>query len=292
MKQMKPLLSHSEIDKFLQCERAHYYQHGEKLVPRKRSDALHRGIEGHEILQQGVRVFKETGRYNDFVQACINALSDYVAEDPDTATQLLDLIVGFLENPETRELLQTAKVAFVEEKMYLEFSNFWYAFTADVGFVVDNRLEIWDWKFIYDPYQSDVIGLLPQLLRYSGAARALGWNVHRARYAMIRTRKVKDAPKYFIKPVELHPERIKNAFGDLTKTATRILPLKELPLDQWKAKVVRTANVMNCKNCPFKSICLIEFSGEDADLTRRMSYEENTRYGYEHPESTGVTGGS
>src|SRR5690242_8859669 len=51
-KQMaRRLISHSEVDSFVQCERKHAYAHIQKLQPKARSEGISRGNAGHKVLE-------------------------------------------------------------------------------------------------------------------------------------------------------------------------------------------------------------------------------------------------
>lgn len=290
-----PILSHSEAQAFALCSRLHYYQYGLGLVRKQQSVALHRGVSGHDILAKAIKAYKDDRRHKVLVETTYSELAEFMKADLGTASELATLLIGFLNFPEVEKLLKEADPVFVEEKMFLDIPEigFTYAFTVDAGMNVGNKLELWDWKFAYDFYDADMITLMPQIPRYVGAARQLGWNPTVGRYMHIRTRKVKeDTEKYRVRPIPITDKLIKSSFADLFAAADRILELKALPKAQWLRKTTRTGNNLACKNCAFKQPCREEMQGGDASLTFQQLYEKNTRYGYERPKpgSTGSPG--
>jgi hypothetical protein len=287
MRSNLPILSHSEVSSMNTCSRAHYYAYGLGLKPKKRSEALSKGIAGHEILAEAMRVYAKQKTYASFCVAIELGIMDLMGKDPLIASQVGTYLSEFMKNGSVRELVSNATPSFIEEKMFLDIPEFGftYAFTVDAAMVVGNKLEIWDWKFTQNFYDMDIVTLMPQLPRYVGAARQLGWNVTGARFVNIRTRPVKEeTEKIKITNVPVTSALIRTAFKDLLPAAERIIALREGGIEKWESKTARAANSINCTNCAFKQPCRESALGADVTLTLQHMYERND-YGYEREPS-------
>jgi PD-(D/E)XK nuclease superfamily len=193
--------------------------------------------------------------------------------------QVLDLITVFLVT--NRNIVKNWKLVAMEEEYRLQFEGYEYAFKPDLVVSENGKKIVLDYKFPYDFYLSDVAALLPQIPRYVGALRALGHAIHGGSYIFLRTRKITDPdkPRTKLQSIPMGNRRIVNAIKDLDKVAKEINHLKSLPRAEWDEEAIRSANGMNCKNCQFLELCVIENSGEDTAVIRRVSYKTST-YGY------------
>lgn len=280
-----PVLSHSEVDTFVLCERRHYYAFGEKLIRKGgQSDALFRGITGHALFASFFQELKDSFNYNSALSAMEKEAAQYLnSPNASIAIEAYRLCLEFLDY--YKERIEGWRVECVEGEYRLDFPDFTYAFTVDLG-VWENGLKFLDFKFTYDFYDADALAILPQLPRYIGAARALGMNVRGGLYGFVRYRSLKGGPenKFLIAHINLPQARIKNSFQDLVVAADRILALKALDLETWRSRISRVSNNHICRSCSFKSLCIAELNGSDGKVERLTEYEENTRYGYQVEE--------
>lgn len=281
-----PILSHSEVDTWLLCQRRHYYAFGEKLVRKSgMSDSLIRGISGHAML---AAYFSATGLHSARLQAAVNEgvkqMAEYKSINAAPVAEAYQLAMGFLTFHGDR--ISGWRIEGVEEESRLEFPDFIYAFTVDLDvWDTDGKRKFVDWKFTYDAYDSDFMSIAPQLPRYIGAARALGANIRDGMYGFVRYRKLNsDTDKYVLAPIHVTTPRIQNAFRDLVTASEDILSRKALELEEWKTKVSRVTNQTVCRSCSFKSLCAVEANGGDGKLERKYNYAPNTRYGYVEEE--------
>lgn len=279
MDQTKPIVSHSEVATFSLCQRRHFYAFGEKIVRKKKSAALNRGIEGHTIVAKIFSELQRTADINVAEKTLYDEMTRIMKEDALLYADFMSFLPAWFEK--FKRLFNSWKIEFVEHQDFLEFPEFIYAFTVDLGVWENGLLGIVDWKFVYNFYDGDMQELLPQIPRYVGALRALGHNVMKGSYGFIRYRHLKDVTieRFTIIPISLSTKRIQNSFKDLIVTAREILKLRALPLQEWKDSVARTSNELVCNNCSYKPLCAVELNGLDGLMMRKYDYEVTT-YGY------------
>jgi hypothetical protein len=277
-----PVISHSEVETFELCERRHYYAFGEKLRRKTLSLSLQRGILGHEVLHIYFKSLQETGDIHAANKTAMKFLSTKLNTSSREVSMELALLLDMFFNT-FADTFKHWKIGFVEKEARLDFPDFQYAFTFDLGYFEQGLFKIIDWKFTYDFYDSDMQSLLPQIPRYVGALRALGQSVTKGSYGFIRYRNLKSTDPYdrfALVPVDIPNIRITNSFRDLVNTTKKILPLKKLPLPEWRDSISRTSNQLVCKSCSFKQLCTAELNGSTGKVIRNEFYEINTTYGY------------
>jgi CRISPR/Cas system-associated exonuclease Cas4 (RecB family) len=281
---MKPVISHSEVSSFSLCKLRHYYAFGEKLRRSKRSDALNRGIVGHQILQGFFGKIKEGYSVEQSLEFLTEKLQDLIKSDTDStvAVELFQLMHAFINR--YGDEIARWKVKSIEDTYLTAFPDFIYAFTPDLIISKPNgKVELLDWKFTYDFYDGKLLSLLPQLPRYIGALRASGIHVDAGRYGFFRYRKLKNPTmedQSSLVPIILTQSRIDKALFDLSVVAGEIVELKTQPMDIWKEKATRVYDPVVCSRCPFTELCTEELHGGDGLVARRFKYEKSD-YGYE-----------
>lgn len=294
------IISHSEVESYLSCQMKHYYAFGDStfgdqqgLEPKRFSDALFRGITGHEALES-------------FYKSLMTKPFDEAVEDAYTTLIMIGMRPSTMSNPphlnivtdlRTRILpryFNTAarqkyvegwRPAYVEETFRLEmdFPNgrFIYPFKPDV-IMRDpaGNLWVWDHKFVYNFYTPDQINLLPQLPKYIGSLRALGLHIKGGYYNQLRWREVKDLDKH-VSQDRFSPSdaRVQNAFRQQYAVMVAIAERKASGSAVWKDESTRVLSTMVCKSCSFKYLCTTELNGEDSTLMRKVEFRSNS-YGY------------
>ena len=128
--------------------------------------------------------------------------------------------------------------------------------------------EAWDHKFVWDFFNDNVADLSPQLPLYYAGLSMLGYPHATVRYNEIRyraTAQIKADPISRInRPApRITPQRVLTTMEEHIQIGQRIFDLRQLGLDEWEKRVVRTANNQTCKNCDFAKMCIGELNGED-----------------------------
>lgn len=292
-----PSVSHSEVDSYLLCRRKHYYGYGLSLQRVRQSSSLATGVAGHKILETFYRTILEAGITADeqkaaFDEALEAATQTYVEltwegyEDGDRRAKLIDILFDedygyfhneFFVNNGWRILAVEAEYNLV----YDDDTKASYPFVVDM--VVqdpDGAYVVVDHKFVYDFYTPEATDLQPQIPKYIGALRALGYEVAYGGYNMLRTRKTKErtpeSNNYFmiLKP---NTTRITTTFMEQLGVAAEIQALKELPLDVQEKRAYRTANKMICQSCSFRDLCSTELMGGNVELMKKTEYKIRER---------------
>lgn len=295
------IISHSEVESYLSCQMKHFYAFGDStfgeyagLEPKSFSDALFRGITGHEALQEFYKSLLEGDSYERACEIVTETLN-VIAFRPQVMTNASHLnIVTDLKVRILPRYLQGAgkekynagwRPAYVEHTFRLEmdFDNgrFIYPFRPDV-IMRDpaGNLWVWDHKFVYNFYTPDQINLLPQIPKYVGALRACGVAIKGGFYNQLRWREVKDFDKHVLQtPFTPSDARVTNAFRQQYKVMVDIAHRKGLGEAVWKDESTRVLSTMVCKSCSFKYLCTTELNGEDSTLMRRVEFNANS-YGY------------
>ncbi len=277
------LTSQSEVDQFLSCSRKHYYAFGEKLQPKRRGTGLERGLLGHQVLE---------AFYSRFVRTpTAVGLRSASVEDIHQSMEVLYTPEN-LSNP---ELLLELRILLEDYfALYEGELNEWEILAVEKEFRLDSfpfkpdmikrhrstgKVYVVDHKFLYNFYSDSAIDIMPQLAKYVGALREIGFHVDGAEYNMLRHRKnAKEKFKRVI--VDITPEKIRTFLHEQRRVAKQIEELRQLPLQEWRERVYRTASSFNCQHCSFLPLCTTDLNGyAGRDLLIRTSYEPNT-YGY------------
>lgn len=276
------LMSHSEVDTYLVCERRHYYSHGDLLQRKQQSDALYRGILGHSAMERFYRAILDGADSNEALKAALTVVqAEVMKPEPrfEVLNELTRMITGYIE----RWIDDPIKPLYIEEEFRLKVDeDFTYPFKVDLVGEAKKGLACIDFKFVYDFFNDDELALMPQIPKYIAALRAMDIPVKYGFYDQLRYRKMKDpSPFQLYRRDEVHPSnaRIRQTFLEQIEAARRVRERKMLPLEVWKAKSLRTANKMVCRSCSFKDLCIAELNGSDGELIRKLEFEPNT-YGY------------
>lgn len=278
--QGRRLISHSEVDGYLQCERKHAFAHEEKLQPKKRGAALAKGSAGHLFLEVFLQSIKDGMSNNDAIQ---NGLQK-VAGEPNAA-DIIPLVVfwakevfptlgwkiiavehEFTPTPVSKTLAIPGKIDLIAE-VYNKETNEW-------------EILIIDHKFLYDPYPIPVFNMLPQIPKYVGIMRSQGMKVKGGMFNVMRTRKLNNPMDAYVQvPVRPTNAQIRQ---QMIEHVTVMRQIEDNAADPDYIPL-RTTNKMNCGHCGFIDLCQARLEGRDTKLLEQIDFEKNT-YGYTEKE--------
>lgn len=290
------LISNSEVDSFLTCERKHLFSFGFGRESKRTSRSLAIGIVGHEVLAVWYKALQAGMNRGDAEKEAMRHLTGIFREDtydPDSLATVYTLLSRYFAQD---TLVGNVRILEVEQDFYLPINeDYWYAMRLDllvealVGSQKGHVLLI-DHKFTYDFYTSDDLELNPQMPKYASAVRYAGYPVHDAYINQIRTRfpnhliqKKTDQDLFNRAPVGLTVPRIRSALSHQMKISQRIIERRKMPLALQIEESVPVLNKMICRNCPFKSACIMVEDGLPAEKALGPEYKKRT-YGYSKEE--------
>jgi PD-(D/E)XK nuclease superfamily len=300
------VISHSEVDSFLSCERKHWYAFGHPievsdvlshgLEPKSHANGLFKGIRGHEAL---------AAYYKYLMPISIERVptAQNMEEAQNKAMECLTIAMS--ENPERLELLANLVVILRayfdyyhdDDRLNWKYLSVEDEYRVDLSEEVQNpfrpdlirmsrrtgKIEVVDHKFLANLYGGDEIGILPQLPKYVGYLRKLGYDVHDAVYNLISNRVLVTKPYVgnttTMRRVNMNltRERIDRSIKEQTEITYRIAEYKNDP--NWEDRVLRTANSFNCRSCAFLALCTADLNGEDTSVAVKYDFRPNS-YGY------------
>ena len=300
------IISHSEVDQFLACERKHWYAFGHPievsgalshgLEPKKHAAGLFKGITGHAALAEYYKylmpiTLEGIPTAEQMVEARAQAykkLQEIMAESPEQMALTANIMVilnAYFDyyNDEDR---YGWKYLSVEDEYRVDLSDeVQNPFRPDLirQSRATGRIEVVDHKFLANLYSGEEMGILPQLPKYTGYLRKLGYDIHDAVYNLISNKVLvtvpyEGSPKTMRRvPLHLTKRRIDRSIEEQTEITYRIAEYKNDP--NWENRVLRTANSFNCKQCAFLSLCTADLNGEDTSVAVRYDFRPNS-YGY------------
>lgn len=285
------LTSHSEVDQYLACPRKHYYAFGQPaangelgLEPKSFGDGLFRGIHGHAALEIYYKNIQQGMGSATAADTAKTYLSLEMMKNPDRSDLFLELMIilnnyfNFYGLEDQNEWDYPA----VEET----FAYNGFPFKPDLirRHKRNGHVEVVDHKFLANLYTGPEIAIQPQLPKYVGALRGLGFEVKDGVYNLISNRVYKTKPydpKTQLKrvPLKVTNNRINSTLDEQFEVMAEIENLKSMPNEEWKKRARRHASAFNCKNCPFLPICVSELNGQDISVAVKYEYLPNS-YGY------------
>ncbi len=232
-------ISHSRVEGFLLCERKTWYGYDLGLRRKKESASLRVGTAGHECLQalydfvlakSGTQVGQRRA-WKQAVEAMWSKYHELVAngyEDTDPKRWTLkELLENYIEQEPL--VLAGHRILAVEKEFHVRWNDEGDTMLFKVDAIVrapDGRDIVVDFKFVWDYYSSKMVRLQPQLPKYVGMLRFLGYKVAGGLYVEVRTRRIQgDAMR---KP-ELLEAVSKLPAAAITAGAT----LFERPTEKW-----------------------------------------------------------
>lgn len=202
-------VSHSRVDAYLSCRRKEYYGYGMKLRKVQTSTGLRLGSAGHHLLDVlystvlagGNSVAKQRKVYTEAVELMWDELEKMYEdgfEDADNRATLREVMENYLKRePFIDRSWSDDRRPYLILAVEAEFRLEWDEETgASYPFVVDllvrapsGEIQVVDHKFVYDFYSIESMQLMPQIPKYIGALRGLGYKVGSTGiYNMLRTR--------------------------------------------------------------------------------------------------------
>lgn len=259
------IISISQTDSFLTCERKWMFSY----VFEKQSDHMSRslaiGVIGHDILAVYYQAIKDGASKFDALQEGMKKLSEYFAEgkvDSEVLSMVHGLVSRYIENVDN---LGNLTILEVEEDFFIPVNDqFWYGMRIDL-LIKDSRdrVRLIDHKFVYDFYTADALQLNSQMPKYVAGLRFSGYPVVEAYLNMFRTRfkahllgGKSNEDLYNMAPVGIVQERIQNGLEHQLIASERIVARRALPLELIAKESLPIQNQMICKNCPFKEPCI------------------------------------
>lgn len=283
------LISNSEVESRLTCERKHLFTYIFERESKHKSRSLNIGIVGHEILATYYKALQEGLNKSDAEQEAMKHLTKlFVAEEypPDDLGTVHALLSRYFAQD---TLAGNVKILEVETDFYLPINkDYWYGMRLDllVEALVGSqkgRILLIDHKFTYDFYSYDDLKLNPQMPKYVVPVMQAGYDVKDAYINQIRTRfpahlipKKSNDDLFQRMPVGLTKERIKSALKHQMLMSERIIEFRRMPLELQIESSVPVLNKMICRNCPFKNACEMVEDGMSPDKALGPEYKQRT----------------
>lgn len=284
-------ISNSEVSAFTQCERKHYYGFLKKLEPKSTSQALSRGIIGHEALEAYYTDQQAGNTPAVAMDIAINVVLKYMQDEYVDKTMLADLInlltryFAYYPHDEW-EILAV-------EQAYEVPVNDEFIFGMRLDLLVrdkQRRIALVDHKFVYDFYQDSVLDMNAQMPKYLGTLR---FNGIRAEYAILnqiryRLKKGGNTDEELFRRDVLTPNNneVRQYMAEQFMISERIMGRRSSTPEAQSLQAVRTANQMVCKNCSFQPLCKAELMGSDTSLMEQVEFKANAYVERQNPTAS------
>ena len=295
-------ISHSRVESFLRCARQEYYSYSRKLQKQQTSVALGLGSAIHSVLEAlyrhvlvtgGMNLKRQKAAYPDGVRAALAKVEELYEggfEDSDKRAPLRLIIEKYLQrepfidnawrDDDDRQWLIMA----VEKEFRIEWdpeTKSSYPFVVDLlvkdpdGYVI-----VIDNKGVYDLYSFEETELMPQIPKYIGALRALGFKIgNYGVYNMLRTR---PEPKTKARPLtewarfldfKITGTRVLRTFDEQVVASQLVNELDQLDPDTRDRRAIRTHNKDICvRMCDFRELCVSELAGRNTAVLLKSVY--------------------
>jgi len=283
------LISNSEVNTFLTCERKHYYSFRERLAGDGKSlgKALIRGTVGHEALE-GYYTAKQNGEDK---HRCVGFMLELVDNNKDHYPDLesdLDHLKEVLKRYVDTYWYEPWKILEVESQhatSLLDNSTVEYGMQLDLLVeVVSGRdkgqIQVIDHKFVYDFFSDREVLMNSQLIKYLYTLRSNGINVRKGILNQIRYRELKNPlpSKMFRRsPVVASDLKQMSYMEEYRKAAKKIWELTQLTEEEHFNKTTMHLDKYTCGKCPFAPLCELHLSkSKTHDKTKEILYVRNT----------------
>ena len=295
-------VSHSRVEAFLRCARQEYYGYGRKLqkietsVPLALGTAIHSVLETlyRHVLSAGMSRKAQREAYPEAVKKALSRVDELYTEgfqDSEKRAPLRLIIEKYLEREPFidnawREDDNRQWLVMAVEK---EFSLVWDDETnAQYPFVIDLIMKdpegytiVVDNKGVYDLYKYEDTQLMPQIPKYVGALRALGYKVgNYGVYNMLRTR---PAPKTKARTpsewaqalsFDISATRVQRSFLEQVSASRIVHELDTLSPEERDLRALRVNNKDICNRiCDFRDLCVEELRGGNTEILLRTEYQ-------------------
>lgn len=290
MNKVRTTVSHSEVESFLRCTRAHYYGYILEIMRRDTSDSLARGTIGHTALETYFKTVKaEQASGSSYAEAVEKAkvevgkvMIEMFMLNPTLAAQVQDTLDWFYK----AEPFKFWEILYVEEDFMFEISDrLQMPFKPDL-IARDPEGKVWliDNKVVYDFYTPRDAELQPQLAKYYFALRSLGIHIDKVGYHSLRWRNLKENTtenRNSLFGFDMPKDRAITTMTEQIFASKEIQRRKALPLAEANGQALRAANKLVCNNCSFRSLCIAEQNNEKPQLVLDSEYVKRERIVYE-----------
>lgn len=287
---VRKTVSHSEVDSFLTCPRKHYYNYGLEITRRRVSDALAIGKFGHEALDVFFTYRLEVkDDFEEAKAACFKFVGEQMMLRPldsEIINTALKAIQFFFEAGGLMEY----EILAVEKEFVLQISE-----DLEMPFIPDiicrdrstGLMGVFDNKFTGRFYTDMDMELMPQLPKYLGGLRALGYEIYWVGFNILRTGGAKAdtyKERHRLEIMDVSDARIRNTFTEQYKASLKIIEIKqkaaanpESGMYEWSQDALRVQNTMICSRCSFHRLCVAELNEDSPDLVLDSEYMKKTR---------------
>jgi hypothetical protein len=290
---MAVAVSHSRAEGYLTCRRKDYYGYTLELQRVSESIAFSHGSAVHSMLEVFYRTMLEAGdtpaqQIDAWDNAVLNVEKHFAEmkaegyEDPDKRAPLALIFEKYLENEPYVRNGWTILAVEAEFNLAIE-DDLEYPFVVDL-IVQDDRgaMVVVDHKSAYDFFNEEDARLMPQIPKYIGALRALGYKVAYGQYNLLRTRpdtKVGRPLNEWHRNFDVKPtaQRVKTTFTEQVGVAREIAMRSFLPVEQIEETAYRVANKMICGYCQFADLCSEELRGGNVKLMLSTEYKQKEK---------------
>ena len=283
MSDEKPIISHSEVTSFGECDLQHWLAYILNLRPYKISEPLQYGIFGHQILEAHYTVLKNGGSYHDGVDAAFKKIKELEKEmSVDVASTLtVHMMKYFMKY---KDELQWRLIE-VEKTLILELPDKPYDFGFKADLVVEilsgrnkGKHAIVDHKFTYNFWSRANLKQYVQIPRYAWALRKLGYQIDLGIIAQIRYR-TNGIDLFKHEDVELPDARVENAFKSFLKKADKVYERRQLTNQEALDETDPIYSTLVCKYCDFNEVCDMRLNGKSIKNELKANFVKSD-YGY------------
>lgn len=286
-------ISNSEVSTWLVCQRQYYYQFDMALEPIRFSDALSRGLLGHDVLAHYYKALQAGTDWEDAAKEAREYLMGFMGGSSyalETVLEIDGILQGYWAYTQGDP---NWRILHVEEQFNVFFTQeFEFSMRLDllVQDTTTGEVILVDHKFVYDFWTQDDLALNPQLPKYIGALRVNGFKVDRAILNQLRYRKLKEpTPERLFVRESYSPSnnKVVNVVRDQITKSQEIMRWRELPIEERGARATRILNKVVCRGCPVKLLCQQELDGAPLDYLVQNEFKSRT-YGYNEPSTASL----
>lgn len=282
------IISNSEVDAKLRCERLHYYAYALGLRAKSLSRPNNIGNLGHLVLETYYHMLMEGHSKEDAFQAGMQKIIEaFDHEEYDVVSLISERFLQYTKHYSDDDF----RIVAVEGKYTVPLNDH-----IDFGMTLDLLVEyikgpwrgqfvVMDHKFHYNFQTVDELSMHVQTYKYIWGLRKLGYPVTRSVLNQIRYREgIKDESKLFtrqqLKPTEAQLETI---MEEHLYNAERIYAAKTKPVAWYASHAPRRFNSKDCSGCYFRIPCRQELLGLDVSKTLTSMYSPESHSDFYKP---------